>query len=605
MPKGPPFYAVATSWLARWIAYASDGGAQPGCIDNAPLVGYGHGDGREAAWLSADDWHFLYELHGGGPVLCRPAREIFPQEEQATADAGAGSASSSSAPPASSSRGSGTGGVGSGRGGGADAAAGGRHWGLYGGDPCSGGDAGGASGGAGGGIGSASPASVGGQKAEAAVREASLLHAARCRELGRDLASVVANLEKGPWSRRATKAVATARARVRLAVGPAACGGEELKAALQALRATRVIEGLGRLDELVFELCTHEEAQIVLACIQQALRDSDRLGLELWTEQADAMCLEELVHPTVSIIALLRESLTELEERERRALAGHAPSSPCVKEGPAERLWRQVVFATEANDEPTLVDIIEEAMRSGIDASAAKLALEELQSRRAAREEPQKSNGAFFGGGVGGAGAGSWTFGERRRASAPDLFGGSRYNRTTLEEDLEDLLMREEADRAREARARAAADERERWRKRWEEEAERRRRAHEEDRQRREEERRQRYEGDDEFWRRQRAQGNTWGRTDGDSYFNSAREEQQQRRRYNSVPAAGINRGEALAALGLPPLGGVPALPALKAAYKTAAMRSHPDRPQNRGRQREATAEFQRVKAAFDLLAGV
>lgn len=40
----------------------------------------------------------------------------------------------------------------------------------------------------------------------------------------------------------------------------------------------------------------------------------------------------------------------------------------------------------------------------------------------------------------------------------------------------------------------------------------------------------------------------------------------------------------------------------LKAAYRKAALRSHPDRPQNKGRAQEATAEFQRVKAAFDLL---
>jgi len=42
----------------------------------------------------------------------------------------------------------------------------------------------------------------------------------------------------------------------------------------------------------------------------------------------------------------------------------------------------------------------------------------------------------------------------------------------------------------------------------------------------------------------------------------------------------------------------------LKAAYRKAAMDSHPDRPNNKDRQREATAEFQRVKDAYDYLAG-
>lgn len=40
----------------------------------------------------------------------------------------------------------------------------------------------------------------------------------------------------------------------------------------------------------------------------------------------------------------------------------------------------------------------------------------------------------------------------------------------------------------------------------------------------------------------------------------------------------------------------------IRAAYKKAALRAHPDRPHNSNRQEEATAEFQRVKAAFDLV---
>jgi len=59
---------------------------------------------------------------------------------------------------------------------------------------------------------------------------------------------------------------------------------------------------------------------------------------------------------------------------------------------------------------------------------------------------------------------------------------------------------------------------------------------------------------------------------------------------------------QALAVLKLPP-GPVPPMNELTAAYRKAALLCHPDRPQNRDRQDEATAEFQKVKAAFDLLA--
>lgn len=63
-----------------------------------------------------------------------------------------------------------------------------------------------------------------------------------------------------------------------------------------------------------------------------------------------------------------------------------------------------------------------------------------------------------------------------------------------------------------------------------------------------------------------------------------------------------MDRTEAHKLLGLP-AGPVPPLGEVKRAYREAAMRTHPDRPHNRGRPQEATAEFQRVKAAFDFLA--
>lgn len=53
-----------------------------------------------------------------------------------------------------------------------------------------------------------------------------------------------------------------------------------------------------------------------------------------------------------------------------------------------------------------------------------------------------------------------------------------------------------------------------------------------------------------------------------------------------------------------PPQGGrLPTMRELRAAYRAATLEAHPDRPQNRSRQAVATDDFQRVRAAFELLA--
>jgi len=82
--------------------------------------------------------------------------------------------------------------------------------------------------------------------------------------------------------------------------------------------------------------------------------------------------------------------------------------------------------------------------------------------------------------------------------------------------------------------------------------------------------------------------------------------QQEQQQSQQQQPAAATpmlaTTHAALAALQLPTTS-TPLLAELKAAYRRAALRCHPDRPQNRGRQDAATAEFQRVNAAFDLLA--
>jgi len=73
--------------------------------------------------------------------------------------------------------------------------------------------------------------------------------------------------------------------------------------------------------------------------------------------------------------------------------------------------------------------------------------------------------------------------------------------------------------------------------------------------------------------------------------------------RQASAPSStSMSTGEALSILGFSG-GRVPSLAEAKSAYRKAALKSHPDRPHNRDRKEQATAEFQRVKQAFDILA--
>merc|ERR1719188_2690974 len=66
------------------------------------------------------------------------------------------------------------------------------------------------------------------------------------------------------------------------------------------------------------------------------------------------------------------------------------------------------------------------------------------------------------------------------------------------------------------------------------------------------------------------------------------------------APASGaLTRVQALAVLGLV---GNPTEEELRKAYKHAALSWHPDRRQNHDRTEEAKANFQNLRAAFDLL---
>jgi len=78
-------------------------------------------------------------------------------------------------------------------------------------------------------------------------------------------------------------------------------------------------------------------------------------------------------------------------------------------------------------------------------------------------------------------------------------------------------------------------------------------------------------------------------------------QQQQQKPKQPAKSAWGPQHEDALVKLQLPK-GKKPTSEDLKQAYRKAALRTHPDRPTNQNRKDEATAEFQAVRAAFDLL---
>eukprot|EP00747_Dinoflagellata_sp_TGD_P025766 gnl/TRDRNA2_/TRDRNA2_131471_c0_seq2.p1 gnl/TRDRNA2_/TRDRNA2_131471_c0~~gnl/TRDRNA2_/TRDRNA2_131471_c0_seq2.p1 ORF type:complete len:672 (+),score=204.37 gnl/TRDRNA2_/TRDRNA2_131471_c0_seq2:107-2122(+) len=228
--------------------------------------------------------------------------------------------------------------------------------------------------------------------ADVAIGRASAVHMARCARIENALKAEVRRLETEVWAGAqptpleqgisSCKALMAARMRVSKAVSTS-CGGEEMRAALNALRATGQSEGCDGLESLVTEFISHEEAQLVLDLLKKALKDADRVSVELWLEHAKALSLEGITGATLEVP--IRARLTELEARERRALDGHAPtaktSADVQDDDPAEKLWRRALEAVESKDEVTLRGLINEAKDKGIDCSSIKLLLEEMRQR--------------------------------------------------------------------------------------------------------------------------------------------------------------------------------------------------------------------------------
>jgi hypothetical protein len=367
----------------------------------------------------------------------------------------------------------------------------------------------------------------------------------------------------------------------------------------------------------------HEEAQIVLACVLQALQDSDRMNLEMWLEQADAMGLERLLQDVPPLLGPLNQHLMDLEESERGALKRHEETAELRNEGPSERMWRLAVSAFEAKDEETLLDLLQESKSLGLDVSAVMMLAEELGEERAARERAARPSWAYKH-------ADDFQFKEPKKGaksswnepsswatpgtkdwkdpsswtSTDDFLNAWRewkhQERCNQYGDDEAARMKRDEEACRNYQTKQAEE-----RRRREHLEKERQRMFFEEQERQNKRRQQGYGYGDGSYGASGSYGGSFNYSNyayGGSYGQQRQQQQQQQR---STPASSSGIGgtqEALRALGFPS-GRVPPLPEVKAAYKKAAMRAHPDRPHNRGRQEEATVEFQKVKAAFDLLA--
>lgn len=376
--------------------------------------------------------------------------------------------------------------------------------------------------------------------------------AARCRELEPDVSAAVKNLERGLWARKISRgARAAAQLRIMQATrSSCGCCGEELADAIRALKEAGGDEGLEKLDNIVAELCENEEAQIVLTCMQQAVRDSDRLAMELWLEQAENINIERLHLSEEPILLIVREYIEDFEEIQRRNLASHPAETR------EERFVRLCKEAVAAKDQDKLTDLISEAERSGLDVSKANQSLDELRVQMVTAERAKalyKEHG--------------------RGNSSLDWGDPSTWNNT---EDFLNAFRQMRTERGDPQFAREATDQS--CYSDFEDDY-----------------------GQGPWWQeaKRREQDDRWGAGYGDD--RTSQRKRPSARRETPPKPKGMGRDKALQHLGLPP-GKVPSLAVLKASYKKAAMHAHPDRPQNRDRQAEATADFQQLRTAFDEL---
>lgn len=321
-------------------------------------------------------------------------------------------------------------------------------------------------------------------------------------------------------------------------------GADELIPALVALKDAGCKADMSGLRVLADALSAQEVAYVVASCLCNALGDADRVELETWLEQASALGFA--AHVTrVPLLERLEQHLQELREREQRSLQEDAHD-------PAAQLWRVAVAALEADDEETLQDLLAEGNASLLDADLVETMLEALRRRRRIAERRRR--------------AVEEEEAQQRMRTASARDNMPHWNRPETWTSTEDYMNA--------------------WRrKKWEEAASR---------------------GEEPqcqpFWKTEEQEQ----QEEDERFEQEARRrlhEERDRRHAESRRQAddGAQLRKALATLALP-ADLLPTMPELRKAYRAAALRAHPDRPHNRARQREATAEFQGIKDAFDLV---
>merc|ERR1719235_169216 len=125
--------------------------------------------------------------------------------------------------------------------------------------------------------------------------------------------------------------------------------------------------GLGEHHAAVEELGRLDEVLVVWRCLETAIVEDDRMGLETWLELAGQ--LTGLAMPPE--VEMLME---QMRDRERRVLKQHERQ---------QEVYRRIGVALEARDRQMLNDILEVCLREQLDATPVRLAMQQIAGGQA------------------------------------------------------------------------------------------------------------------------------------------------------------------------------------------------------------------------------
>lgn len=338
----------------------------------------------------------------------------------------------------------------------------------------------------------------------------------------------------------------------------------------QSLLSNLEPAGLSEFLPKAQELWSLEETLVVWRCLQTAIAEDDRLALETWLELAGQLT-------GLSMPVEVSRLVDQMRERERRALQGLERQ---------QEVYRQISFALEAQDAVLLNDLLQVCLQERLDATPVRLAMQQLRSepgqqsigpgpplpseRRRNSERTRRTSGATN------------DMGKTRADGSQAQFSGeeTRARRASGNAGMTNWEREQQrhVEQARASEERRAQAEREKM----EAEAEARRKAD----QAAEESRRRAAEAAEAKRRQEREE----------------EKKKERRRKQEEEHKKPLDRAEALRVLGFDPRA-FPTVEDLKKAYRSGALKYHPDRRHNHDDPEAAADMFRRVKASFDLLA--